>query len=117
MHSLSDPTEGANTAPTPEAGPPAGKPPENQPPEGANARKAGDNPDPLVHFALRSDGAILLNAADLRGFDLSGREVFVGIVLTPRETRFALFRLGNAAADAASNLLASLLKSLSRLSS
>jgi hypothetical protein len=117
MNSMSDSNEMANSVSTPEAGPPSTPPPPTPPRPGATSEETAPPPDRHAHFAVRSDGAILLNAADLKGFDLSGREVFVAIALTPAETRFVLRRLTNAAADTAARLIGSLVKGLSRLSS
>lgn len=113
MHNVTEPTDTANTSAKPETASPPAEPPRT----GSTSAPPESGTDPLVHFALRSDGAILLNAADLKGFDLSGREVFIGVVLTPLETRATVVRLGNAAADAAAKLLGALLKTLSRLTS
>ena len=68
----------------------------------------------LRHFALSSDGRLLLNVEDLKGYDLTRREVFVGVVLTPAETQYVYTRFLNAAAETASKLLGALKKILSR---
>jgi hypothetical protein len=118
MNSVSDSNGTAKSATFQGTGSPAARPPADPgKPGGAAEGASGPEAEPPIHFALRADGAVLLNAADLEGFDLSGREVFTGVVLTPQEMRFALLRLANTSAEAASGLLSSLMKSLSRKSS
>lgn len=69
----------------------------------------------LAPMAITSDGDVLLNAATIAGAtDLEavvraakndGLAVFVGVILSPRETEFVLSRLDNAADEAAARLV------------
>jgi hypothetical protein len=54
-------------------------------------------------FALRCDGRVLLSTRDLGGVDLSGREMFTGIVLSEAEAADAFDRLANAFEEAAAH--------------
>lgn len=58
-------------------------------------------------FAATCDGRLLLNAADCGGYDIRGREVFRGVVLTKAEMRTVFQVLGGGPlAEAASKILA-----------
>ena len=111
MNSLKDAPEGAKFTSTPEAAPPSSEPGSTPPWAKIDASAP---PERIRHFALCSDWTILLNAADLEGFDLTRREVFVGVVLTPQEARYVYERLVDRASEAAAWLLAALKRSLKR---
>jgi hypothetical protein len=61
-------------------------------------------------IAVASDGRILLSVADLSDCDLTGRETFISVFLTPEEARPVIDRVDGAAADAASRLASKLAK-------
>lgn len=54
-------------------------------------------------YALRCDGRVLLSTRDLEGLDFTGRETFMGVVLSEAEAADALDRLAHAFAEAASH--------------
>lgn len=60
-------------------------------------------------FAATCDGRLLLNAADCGGYDLRGREVFRGVVLTKAEVRTVFQVLGGGPlAEVASKIICKL---------
>jgi hypothetical protein len=61
-------------------------------------------------LALRCDGRLLLSTADLEGVDLSGRELFTGIVLSEAEACDVLDRLADIFDEAAAYSAARILK-------
>jgi hypothetical protein len=86
-----------------------------RPPDNAGSADSADTPSPhepasSPQLALASDGRLLLSTADLAQRDLTGRETFTAIFLTPTEARHILGRLDSAAAEAASRIAGKLPK-------
>jgi hypothetical protein len=55
-------------------------------------------------MAVTSDGRLVINARDIEGRDVTGREFFTGVVLDPFETRFAMKLVDDAASGAAGHI-------------
>ena len=59
-------------------------------------------------IAVASDCRLLLSIAELSRCDLTGRETFIGVFLTPEEGRPLANRIDDAVADAAARLVSKL---------
>jgi hypothetical protein len=65
-------------------------------------------PEVTAPFAITSDGQVLLNVAECAGRDIGTRATFTGVLVAKPEAQLALKTVGDAAADTASKIAASL---------
>lgn len=76
-----------------------------QPPTKARPRRKRERVfRAFVPFAIRSDGAVLINVNECEGRSIKGRERFTGAVLRPSEARIAFGGLDDGLSSAAAQI-------------